>query len=135
GALATSIQRYTVNVLGQRISCCATLLVSQSPTSKVLDVMGAFSALFLAVTILAVPSLTSCHQIPTAKTSNGTYTGRHVAEFNQDFFLGIPYASAPPLDNPKHLTESWNGARPATAYGLSCYTASSARSLAHVDVT
>jgi carboxylesterase type B len=32
---------------------------------------------------------------PTAKTKNGTYEGFHVASYNQDLFLGIPYAQRP----------------------------------------
>jgi hypothetical protein len=65
---------------------------------------------------------------PTAQVQNGTYHGIHSAEYNQDYFLGIPYAQAPVGElrfrNPASLNESWSGARPAVQYsgevGLSC---------------
>jgi carboxylesterase type B len=61
---------------------------------------------------------------PTAKTKNGTYAGFHLASYNQDLFLGIPYAQ-PPLGDlrltvPKSLNSSFNGTRSATAYYPEC---------------
>lgn len=61
---------------------------------------------------------------PTAQTLNGTYSGVHSAEFNQDLFLGIPYLQAPIGDRRFHpadtLTSSWNGTKSATSYAHSC---------------
>ncbi|KAL4819913.1 Alpha/Beta hydrolase protein [Aspergillus spinulosporus] len=61
---------------------------------------------------------------PTAQTLNGTYAGVHSAQFDQDFFLGIPYLQAPLGDRRFHpadsLTSSWNGTRDATSYAPSC---------------
>lgn len=70
---------------------------------------------FLGVTIA---------QAPTAKTLNGTYQGRHLPEWNQDLFLGIPYAQ-PPLGSlrykwPQSLNASFNNVRDASTYGYSC---------------
>lgn len=61
---------------------------------------------------------------PTAQTLNGTYAGVHSAQFDQDFFLGIPYLQAPVRDRRFHpadsLTSSWNETRDATSYAPSC---------------
>lgn len=56
---------------------------------------------------------------------NGTLQGRHSSEWNQDFFLGIPFAQ-PPLGQlrfkwPQPINETWSGTRDATQYGYSCY--------------
>ena len=57
---------------------------------------------------------------PTAKTRNGTYTGIYLPEFEQDVFLGVPYANAPRLENPQSLVEGWAGTRPAAFNGDAC---------------
>ena len=61
---------------------------------------------------------------PTATTLNGTYAGRYVPEYNQDFFLGIPFAQPPLGDlrfaNPLSLNTSFAGVRNATEYSPEC---------------
>ncbi|CEL10509.1 hypothetical protein ASPCAL13627 [Aspergillus calidoustus] len=85
--------------------------------------------LFLALVAgsTLVPS-SSCrpHTVrsPTAKLDRGTYVGLHNQEYDQDFFLGIPYAQ-PPVGSlrfaaPQPLTESFHGRRSATEYGWMC---------------
>ncbi|KAL4810370.1 Alpha/Beta hydrolase protein [Aspergillus unguis] len=64
------------------------------------------------------------HSPPQAHTVNGTYEGIHSAEYNQDFFLGIPFAQ-PPVDDlrfrlPQSLNSSWTGTRDAKAYSRLC---------------
>lgn len=61
---------------------------------------------------------------PSAIVKNGTYVGKYVPEWQQDQFLGMPYA-IPPLGPlrfawPKSLNSSFAGTRNATQYGYSC---------------
>jgi hypothetical protein len=62
---------------------------------------------------------------PSVTVTNGTYIGKYVSEWQQDHFLGIPYA-IPPLGplrfaRPKSLNSSFTEARNSTEYGNSCY--------------
>lgn len=61
---------------------------------------------------------------PLATTRNGTFQGRHVQEWDQDLFLGIPYAQAPVGDLrfrwPQSLNTSFDDIRDASEYGYSC---------------
>ncbi|KAH9937174.1 Alpha/Beta hydrolase protein [Fomitopsis serialis] len=61
---------------------------------------------------------------PNATTVNGTYVGSYVAEYDQDLFLGMPYAQ-PPIGNlrfanPQSLNTSFNDTRDATSYSSEC---------------
>ncbi|KAI0908810.1 lipase [Ustulina deusta] len=63
-------------------------------------------------------------QGPTVKTTNGTYGGLYLPDWNQDAFLGMPYAQ-PPVGQlryrrPLSVNESFDGVRRATRYGYSC---------------
>ena len=66
-------------------------------------------------------AINSSSTSPTAQTCNGTYQGRYLSEFNQDLFLGVPFADAPRLDNPTSLNATWSGNRDALEYGPTCY--------------
>jgi hypothetical protein len=64
------------------------------------------------------------HNTPTVTTLNGSYYGIHNAHYNQDFFLGIPFAQ-PPLGElryaaPHSLNTSWEGTKNATEIGFEC---------------
>jgi hypothetical protein len=49
--------------------------------------------IFLAIgTSLASPSVSPRQSTPVAAVKNGSYLGLHNPEFNQDFFLGLPFA-------------------------------------------
>ncbi|OIW32858.1 carboxylesterase [Coniochaeta ligniaria NRRL 30616] len=67
---------------------------------------------------------------PQVKTLNGTYQGRYLPEWDQDAFLGLPYAQPPvgPLRYrwPQSINASFEGVRDASNYGYSCmqYTGS-----------
>lgn len=61
---------------------------------------------------------------PTADVRNGTIVGRYAPEYDQDYFLGIPYAQPPTGDlrfrPPEPLNESWTGTHNATEYSPQC---------------
>ncbi|KAH6880040.1 Alpha/Beta hydrolase protein [Thelonectria olida] len=61
---------------------------------------------------------------PSVHLSNGTYVGLHNEQYNQDLFLGIPYAKPPTGSRrfaaPQPLTESFDEPRSATEYGWMC---------------
>lgn len=61
---------------------------------------------------------------PTVQVLNGSYAGVHLPKWNQDIFLGIPYAQDAGGANrfriPQALNESWDGVRPATEYSDQC---------------
>lgn len=80
-------------------------------------------AVLATATVLPAPiSRRALAGAPTASTNNGSYYGIHNAAYNQDFFLGIPFAQPPISDlrfaNPAPLNVSWNGALPATDYAF-----------------
>ncbi|KAF3019399.1 hypothetical protein E8E14_012415 [Neopestalotiopsis sp. 37M] len=61
---------------------------------------------------------------PSASTKNGTYLGKTNVHYNQDEFLGIPYAQPPVGDlrfrGPASLNEFWSEERNATEYSPIC---------------
>lgn len=68
---------------------------------------------------LAVATASSVYT-PTAETKNGTYLGKYNSVYNEDEFLGMPYAQPPVGDlrfrAPVSLNESWSDSRNATDY-------------------
>ncbi|KAH7013362.1 Alpha/Beta hydrolase protein [Ilyonectria destructans] len=84
---------------------------------------------YLRLALVALPLLQSVFGAqahagsPTAKVKNGTYEGKHVASYDQDLFLGIPYAQPPVgnlrLQNPQSLNTTFKK-RSATDYADSC---------------
>jgi len=86
-------------------------------------------AIMLAFLALVVPCVLgiAVRQTPSAPTvtvKNGSYTGVHNPTYNEDFFLGIPYAQPPVgdlrLQLPQSLNESWSEPREATEYYPEC---------------
>jgi len=73
---------------------------------------------------LGVPGHGSHNVTPFANVKNGTYRGIHSNEYNQDFFLGIPFAKPPVGDlrfrNPRSYDKSWKGTRDASKYSPAC---------------
>lgn len=70
--------------------------------------------------ILSAAAGASAANAPTASTKNGTYLGKTNTYYNQDEFLGIPYAQPPVGDlrfrAPASPNESWTDERNATEY-------------------
>lgn len=82
-----------------------------------------FSVAALAAHLSTASAISYGHS-PTATTKNGTYQGRYLEEWDQDVFLGIPFAQ-PPVGSlryrwPQSLNSSFDGTRDATSYGFSC---------------
>jgi len=71
-------------------------------------------------TALFVGLATSQAAAPTAQTKNGTYVGVYSAEYDQDFFLGVPYAQPPVgslrFRNPVPLNTTFSEPKPAAQY-------------------
>lgn len=89
------------------------------PTIKALTVWSALQCLLSQVVVAAA----AAHG-PRATVLNGTYEGLYLAPFQQDLFLGMPYAQDTSGPNrfriPQALNETWNGTRSATVYGPAC---------------
>lgn len=68
--------------------------------------------------------VTSTSANPTVTILNGTYEGIYAPTFNQDLFLGIPYAQDTSGVNrfriPQALNETWPGTRDAKNYSNAC---------------
>ncbi|KAH8890481.1 triacylglycerol lipase [Thozetella sp. PMI_491] len=64
-------------------------------------------------------------ETPIARARNGTYAGVYSAEFDQDFFLGVPFAQPPVgglrFRQAQPLNTTWNDTRHATEYAAECY--------------
>ncbi|KAE8348664.1 Alpha/Beta hydrolase protein [Aspergillus coremiiformis] len=64
---------------------------------------------------------------PVAIIRNGTLVGVPNARYNQDFFLGVPYAQPPVgelrYQRPQPFNESWAAPRQAKSYGFWCHSA------------
>lgn len=67
------------------------------------------------------------HHQPVATISNGTLVGSWNPNYNQDFFLGIPYAQPPVGDlryrHPKPINASWSHPKHVDSYGFWCHSA------------
>ncbi|KAE8154368.1 Alpha/Beta hydrolase protein [Aspergillus avenaceus] len=66
------------------------------------------------------------HSDPTITIPNGTLIGTHNTDYNQDLFLGIPYAEPPvgPLrfNRPSPINKQWDTPLCATHYGSWCHS-------------
>ncbi|KAF2715122.1 alpha/beta-hydrolase [Pleomassaria siparia CBS 279.74] len=78
-------------------------------------------------TALAAPYRPYSHRSaspPTVNVLNGTLEGVYSAEYNQDYFLGVPFAQPPIGLNrfrvPQSLDTRWTTPRPAKHYSAAC---------------
>lgn len=90
-------------------------MIWSSPERVLVAVLGALSVSNAAEFRSTTPRVT---------LANGTYYGRYSAEYNQDHFLGMPFAQPPvgPLRfaAPHSLNASFTEPRNATQYGPEC---------------
>ncbi|KAL4916162.1 Alpha/Beta hydrolase protein [Aspergillus aurantiobrunneus] len=81
---------------------------------------------FLGLSVLAVIGDAAPNGVsaPTVQVRNGTYAGVTNANYQQDFFLGIPYAQQPVgklrFALPQSLNETWSEERAAKQYSDIC---------------
>jgi carboxylesterase type B len=72
----------------------------------------------------AVAAAPSQRKAPTARVKNGTVSGLYSSAYDQDFFLGVPFAQ-PPLGDlrfrqAQSLNAIWTSVRDATEYAHHC---------------
>jgi carboxylesterase type B len=81
------------------------------------------TTLLTSVTVGALAAKNSSGKAQ-ARVANGTVIGVHSDTYNQDLFLGLPYAQPPTGDlrfrNPRSLNATYNGTLEATQYAPSC---------------
>jgi carboxylesterase type B len=97
---------------------CSSSAVPAACLSIDTDIMICLSTVLLLV---AAVQATKPSTIPIAHTRNGTIHGKHLPEYHQDLFLGIPYANAPRLANPEPLQTKFKEPLDASEYGPTCY--------------
>lgn len=77
--------------------------------------------LSLSVAVAAAPSQ---GKAPTARLKNGTISGVHSSAYNQDYFLGVPFAQSPVgnlrFKQARSLNSTWKGIRDAKEYEKHC---------------
>ncbi|KAL3471049.1 carboxyesterase [Aspergillus californicus] len=79
---------------------------------------------FLLLGLLSFHAALTAAIDPSVTVRNGTYEGLHLPAYNQDVFLGIPYAQDASGHNrfrvPQALDERWDGLKPAKTYSHAC---------------
>ncbi|RLN91093.1 hypothetical protein BBJ28_00023527 [Nothophytophthora sp. Chile5] len=85
--------------------------------------MRHLQSLIAAGALLLAPAAAS--DPPTVTVKNGSYYGMYQSTYDQDLFLGMPYAQPPVGDlrfrNPVPLNTTWTDAKNATEYSPECY--------------
>ena len=76
------------------------------------------------LSLTAIVSSTPTSKVPTARVKNGTLEGVHSSAYEQDFFLGVPYAQPPVNDlrfrQARSLNTSWDGVRAVKEFQKLC---------------
>ena len=98
------------------------------PTVALLSLWRSVDIMLTFLTALVLPCLATALSVatsPTAEVKNGTVVGKHVREWEQEHFLGIPFAQPPVgqlrFARPKSIEKKFDGPLDATQYGYSCY--------------
>lgn len=114
--------RYTGPVKHRSICNSTFLLTGKYETIACLPILKCNMKNLLPYLLLWLPSI--IRAAPTVAVLNGTYEGLYLPEFQQDVFLGIPYAQDTGGCNrfrvPQSLNDTWDGNRPAKQYGHAC---------------
>ncbi|KAL3659423.1 hypothetical protein V7S43_015694 [Phytophthora oleae] len=83
------------------------------------------NAFRLSVAIGSLLAAATATDPPTVAVKNGSYYGVHQDSYDQELFLGMPYAQPPVGDLrfriPQSLNSTWSEARNATEYSPECY--------------
>lgn len=101
----------------------------QAPSAKSLSTMRNVLVVCSLVGIAAaVPAASLANRpdgAPTVKVKNGTIAGVHSNTYNEDYFLGIPFAQAPVeqlrFRNPQSINTTFDETYQATEYKAECY--------------
>jgi hypothetical protein len=85
--------------------------------------MRSIFSVVLAISV-AVAAAPPPGKAPTARLKNGTIAGIYSSAYNQDYFLGVPFAQ-PPVGNLRFkqaqpLNSTWKGIRTAKEYEKHC---------------
>ncbi|KAG4033740.1 hypothetical protein MFRU_004g02430 [Monilinia fructicola] len=98
-------------------------MLARIPSKLFLSLPLLFSFGATPATAISEPGTTNISS-PTVRVLNGTYYGTHLAKYDEDLFLGIPYAQPPvgPLrfHPPQSLNTTWDEPRNATEYSPEC---------------
>ncbi|POM75165.1 Triacylglycerol Lipase [Phytophthora palmivora] len=80
---------------------------------------------FSFATVVILLASVSAADPPTVAIKNGSYYGVYQETYDQDLFLGMPYAQPPVGDlrfrNPESLNTTWSEVKNATEYSPECY--------------
>ena len=72
----------------------------------------------------ATPIISRAADGPSVQLKNGTVSGLHSSTYNQDYFLGVPFAQPPVGElrfrNPQSLNASFGESIQATSYAPEC---------------
>jgi hypothetical protein len=114
----------TLVIIEQYIYPKRTVQYSSTAKYPVYVLRMAYYILFIYICFLTLVVAIASPSQPTVTTINGTYRGLHIDLFNQDAFVGIPFAQAPigdlRLRLPLPYNQAWSGIRSATARSDSC---------------
>jgi len=119
---------FILSAAGDPFPLCFSASLKSSNTAKMhlssQQLLAPLLALVTASTVLAQTN--NNITAPTVKVLNGSYYGTHLESYNQDLFLGIPFAEPPVGElrfaNPVALEgRRWEGSVPATNYAFVCF--------------
>lgn len=114
-----------IYISGTEYTVCSGLTVPSivSQSKRIAMIRSVVGLLALWAGVQAAPTRRDTSS-PVVSVKNGSYAGVTNTKYNQDFFLGIPYAQQPVGDLrftvPQSLNETWDGERDAKAYSDIC---------------